>query len=186
LLNRWKFFEGCKKILDAGCGSGDFMKLNPYKMKIIGRDVDKQKLESLKKEGFEVDFANLNKELSFEENLFDGIACFNVLEHLEDPSLTIREFYRVLNKGGKLFLIVPNLPFRDFYNDYTHRRLFTKLSLYNILKDNGFTNIKIKNGPTLQSQIINSSLLLFPRFRLQAELFMGNVFPSEFFAFAQK
>ena len=186
LLNRWEFFRGCNKIFDAGCGNGNFMKLNPFNLKITGIDSNKKMINVLKKQKLNVKFSDLNKKLNIEDNSFDGIACFNVLEHLENPSLTIREFYRILKKGGRLFLIVPNLSFKNFHNDYTHKFLFTKISLYNILRDNGFNNIKIKNGPILESQIINSILLPFPNFRLKTEFFIGGVFPSEFFAFAYK
>ena len=38
---------------------------------------------------------------------FDAVLCTQVLEHVPDPGLVLREFARVLRPGGRLFLTVP-------------------------------------------------------------------------------
>lgn len=186
LLDRWNYLKGRSKIFDAGCGSGDFMKINPFGTEIIGKDVNKLNLEKLKTQGLEVSFGDLNKKINFQDNSFDAISCFHVLEHLTNPQNAISEFYRILKKDGLLMIMVPNFSFKNFYNDYTHVRPFTKLSLFKILEHKGFKNIEIKKGPCLESQIINSLFLFFPKKRLSVEKFFGKLFPSEIFAIAQK
>jgi ubiquinone/menaquinone biosynthesis C-methylase UbiE len=181
-----ELFQGRKDILDAGCGSGDFIKLNPFSAKIIGRDVNKDNLNKLKKQGFNVDFGDLNRDLEFSENSFDAISCFHVLEHLTNPQNALSELYRVLKKKGILVIMVPYFSFRNFYNDYTHVRPYTSVSLFKILEDSGFSHIQIKKGPLLESQFINALFLLFPKTRLSIEKFLGKFFPSEIFAIAQK
>lgn len=45
--------------------------------------------------------------LPFADNVFDAIACFEVLEHLEDPQKAIDEARRVLKPGGLYVISVP-------------------------------------------------------------------------------
>lgn len=45
--------------------------------------------------------------LTFEENSFDAILCFDVMEHIPDYREALREFYRVLDLGGQLVLTAP-------------------------------------------------------------------------------
>jgi ubiquinone/menaquinone biosynthesis C-methylase UbiE len=47
--------------------------------------------------------------LQFNDEDIDAIICLNVLEHVEDPFKAVSEIYRVLKKGGILFLSVPFL-----------------------------------------------------------------------------
>lgn len=186
LLDRWNYLKDKKLIFDAGCGSGDFMKLNPFNAKIVGRDVNKDNINKLKKQGFNVGFGDLNKDLEFSENSFDAISCFHVLEHLTNPQKAISEFYRVLKKEGVLMIMVPSFSFKNFYNDYTHVRPYTSVSLFKILEHSGFSQIQIKKGPLLESQFINALFLFFPKTRLSIEKFLGKFFPSEIFAIAKK
>jgi 2-polyprenyl-3-methyl-5-hydroxy-6-metoxy-1,4-benzoquinol methylase len=39
---------------------------------------------------------------------FDLITCFDVLEHVDDPTTVLRELRKHLNDGGKIFITVPN------------------------------------------------------------------------------
>ncbi|HEY5777083.1 MAG TPA: class I SAM-dependent methyltransferase [Xanthomonadales bacterium] len=45
--------------------------------------------------------------LSFAEASMDIVLCFDVLEHVPDYRSALREFYRVLDKGGQLVVSVP-------------------------------------------------------------------------------
>jgi SAM-dependent methyltransferase len=49
------------------------------------------------------DLTNLN----FDDNIFDGILCYHVLEHIEDDKKAISELYRVLKPGGWAILQSP-------------------------------------------------------------------------------
>lgn len=46
-------------------------------------------------------------DIQFPENTFDTIYCSHVLEHIHDDRKAIREFYRVLKRGGWAILLVP-------------------------------------------------------------------------------
>jgi ubiquinone/menaquinone biosynthesis C-methylase UbiE len=47
------------------------------------------------------------KQLPFEENYFDLIICYHVLEHVEDDHKAMQELFRVLKSGGVALLQVP-------------------------------------------------------------------------------
>lgn len=68
--------------------------------------------------------------LPFADSSKEAIICMAVLEHVENPLLAMKELYRVLQPGGKLFIYVPFLFYyhaeRGYYKDYWR---FTKDTL---------------------------------------------------------
>ncbi len=46
-------------------------------------------------------------DIPFEENTFDVVICNHVLEHVQDDNKVMREFYRVMKKGGWGIFQVP-------------------------------------------------------------------------------
>lgn len=46
--------------------------------------------------------------LPWDDNFFDVVVGFQVLEHVADPITTLREAIRVLKPGGKIYMDVPN------------------------------------------------------------------------------
>jgi len=80
-------------------------------------------------------------DLPFEDSSFEAVLCTQVLEHLERPGKAVKELYRVLKPGGKLFLTAPmahkehQVPY-DFYR-------YTSFGLKSICKNAGFSEITI-------------------------------------------
>jgi len=138
------FFSGCQgQILDAGCLTGNFILNAP--LKIEGFEIDAEAVEICKQRGFKVKLGALEKPLPYPAGYFGGVYCSHVIEHLNEPILALKEFYRILNKGGKLVVKTPDyLRFwKKFWDDHTHRRPFTKESLKRIAYDVGFRNFKV-------------------------------------------
>lgn len=72
----------------------------------------------------------------------DFIFASNFLEHLDWPALDqiLPLLFRVLRPGGRLALIQPNfrlMPHR-YFDDYTHRAIFSDVSLGDWLQSGGF------------------------------------------------
>jgi len=78
----------------------------------------------------------------FGSEYFDTVFASNFLEHLdvEECEKTVDEIVRVLKKDGKFILIQPNFKYcySNYFDDYTHKRVFSHVSLPEYLKSKGF------------------------------------------------
>ena len=95
-------------LLDFGCNDGHYLFL--YKNgKQYGLDIAKTFLDKIVNEHPEIICVQNNgKVLPFKENFFDLILCTEVLEHIDFPLELLKEFYKVLKKGGKICITTPN------------------------------------------------------------------------------
>ena len=108
---------------------------------------------------------NLQKEISL-TNRYDYIVIFNVLEHLLDPNLALRNLSTICKKNGK---IIGSTPFifriHGAPKDYSR---FTKDYLVELLKLNKFKDIEIielGTGPFLACvSLLRSYLKYLPVF----------------------
>ena len=112
-------FKG-KKLLEIGAGVGTFLitARTKYGINAFGIEPSKDEFSPFN----EVSLAlleeyNLPKDIvvcstaeniPFENNSFDLIYSTNVLEHVQNPKLVIKESIRVLKPGGFLQFVVPN------------------------------------------------------------------------------
>jgi SAM-dependent methyltransferase len=55
-----------------------------------------------------IDRGDLNHTLPYTDGFFDYVVCLDGIEHTENPSNAIREFWRILKRGGKLIVSTPN------------------------------------------------------------------------------
>lgn len=73
---------------------------------------------------------------------FDTVLASNVLEHFppDTASTVVRDVAGLLTPGGRLIVVQPNFRFayREYFDDYTHRSIFTHVSLVNLLRTHGF------------------------------------------------
>jgi SAM-dependent methyltransferase len=74
--------------------------------------------------------------------VFDVVLASNILEHFEPgvAASIVDDIARVLDTGGRLVIIQPNFRYaaRHYFDDYTHRSVFTDVSLPNLLRAHGF------------------------------------------------
>lgn len=74
---------------------------------------------------------------------FDVALASNVLEHFapETAASVVRDIAVLLKSGGHLLVIQPNFryAYRNYFDDYTHRAIFTHVSLSNVLRAHGFS-----------------------------------------------
>ncbi len=104
------------KILFLGCNTGTSTYfLSKYCEELIGIDINKEALEKSEKLFKEHKIENTKFihcsvfEMPFEDESFDGIYAMDFVEHIypEDFKLMLDEVYRVLKKGGHLFIQTP-------------------------------------------------------------------------------
>lgn len=79
---------------------------------------------------------------SFPAAQFDAVLASNVLEHFEPDtaSSVIGDIHALLKPGGRLLIVQPNFryAYRSYFDDYTHRSVFTDVSLPNLLRSRNF------------------------------------------------
>ena len=78
----------------------------------------------------------------FESSWAEVILASNLLEHLvvEEVEQCLSEIHRVLRPGGRLCLIQPNFALcpTTYFDDYTHRTVFTHVSLPDWVESKNF------------------------------------------------
>ncbi len=71
---------------------------------------------------------------------FDTIVCSNVLEHIEEDEMVLRNFYHFLPSGGRVILLVPAL--KGLYNrldrELGHIRRYSRKELAQKVSHSGF------------------------------------------------
>ncbi|MBL8142376.1 MAG: class I SAM-dependent methyltransferase [Acidobacteria bacterium] len=84
----------------------------------------------------------------FADGTFDVVLASNLLEHFhpDDAAALAREVFRVLTPSGRFLIVQPNFryAYRSYFDDYTHRAIFTDVSLPNMLKSVGYTIARVE------------------------------------------
>lgn len=110
LLDRYLPARRDLRILDVGCGTG----LNLQRLKQYGDaqgvDMSTEALEFCRQRGVNNVILHEADELPFEDESFDLVTAFDVIEHIDDDSAALREFKRVIRPGGTLLVYTPALP----------------------------------------------------------------------------
>jgi SAM-dependent methyltransferase len=130
-------FADRKRVLDIGPGRCWFTRQAPRL--ITGLDIEPAVVDHYRAQGLQMRQGSITS-IPYGEGTFDGVFCCWVLEHLQDPELAVREITRVLVPGGYACVIVPSARTvtRGFYDDYTHIRPFTAVSLGQLADAAGF------------------------------------------------
>ncbi|MEK9568333.1 MAG: class I SAM-dependent methyltransferase [Paracoccaceae bacterium] len=79
------------------------------------------------------------------DNSVDILFSLAVVEHITNIEHFMSECFRVLKPNGIIYLSTPNFRycFRDFYNDPTHVRPFTEVSLRKTVEYYGFKSVEV-------------------------------------------
>lgn len=143
-----------KRVLDVGCGAGKLSSLlkKQFDCEVVGLDFSEDVRYCMNDQGIEVviglfcDYRPIQK--------FDVIVMNNYIEHTLNPVLELKHAFCLLNPGGKIIGLLPNLNGLDrillgrYWGGYhcpRHTYQFTPNVLGDILKKSGFKDIKIKN-----------------------------------------
>lgn len=123
------------KVIDVGCGVQPYRRfLGPKVTEHVGVD----RLGAFAQPDLEGDALNL----PVPDGSFDAALSTQVLEHVPDPTLALKELARVLRPGGTLILTCPGTwphheePY-DFYR-------YTRFGLEHLLAGAGFRVVELK------------------------------------------
>ena len=97
------------RLLDIGCGKGFFLGLAEKFYETYGVDVSEYAIGQARNRlhNTKLYIGDVNR-LDFDHGYFDIITCFDLLEHLDNPELTIKKCYLMLRGGGLFIFRVPN------------------------------------------------------------------------------
>ncbi|MDQ4133778.1 MAG: methyltransferase domain-containing protein [Actinomycetota bacterium] len=146
-------FEGCRRVVDLGCGRGEFLSLLRERgIGGYGVDSDETMVEAARGQGLEVVLEDAISHLrSVEAGTIDGVFCSQVAEHLETPQLMalLDAAFRKLAAGGCIVMETPNpetlYVFASFfYMDVTHIRPLHPAALQWALEVTGFDEVQLE------------------------------------------
>ena len=155
-FNRWMysaispFLEG--NILEIGSGIGNISAFllnnkknvtlsdlrSEYCNQLSKRFMDSKSLAGVRELDLgKEDFDNKYSEIL---NKFDTVFALNVIEHIENDLLAIRNCKKLLKDNGTILILVPSYPwlFCRFDKELGHFRRYNRKSVYKLLNDNGF------------------------------------------------
>ncbi|MCM8787050.1 MAG: class I SAM-dependent methyltransferase [Candidatus Omnitrophica bacterium] len=98
------------RLLDVGCNKGFFLAdMKKYNWDVWGVDISSFSCEYAKKT-FKLEniFCANILDIEFEDNFFDVITLWQVIEHLEEPLEVLKKLNRFLKKEGFLLIECPN------------------------------------------------------------------------------
>lgn len=139
-------------FLDVGCGNGRYLqmlhKLGVPKEKLYGIELSKTEIEQVCAHGFNGVLGRIEDVVDqLPQGQFDLIVLLQVLEHVEEPAVTMRHLARLLKTGGVLVVETPNtgsIDARMFKNRYwggyhfpRHWNLFNQATLARMAASNG-------------------------------------------------
>jgi SAM-dependent methyltransferase len=132
-------------VIDVGCGVGsNLLLLQSIGLKVIGIDSEPYSLSFAKNlSGILLINGDVLK-LPVKSNSIDLVIATDILEHLDDDSLGIREIHRTLTREGKVILTVPAFKSLWGIQDVVgmHKRRYSKNELLKKIEREGFTVVK--------------------------------------------
>jgi len=152
-----KFRKG--KVLDIGTGLGLFglKKSDNY----FGIEPNKEAVEIMKKQGYNVEVGS-GENLRFDDETFDTVTCFHVIEHTIKGKEIIKEAFRVLKNNGIFILVVPDFKAFQLHKEYGHLKFYSKEKCLNMLRETGFKIVKITSSiqPDIRRLVLAKEIVI--------------------------
>ena len=137
-----RYFKGT--VLNAGAGDRD---LSPF---IEGQLYNQDLPHGRHNRNIDIE-APLHS-IPVPDEFFDAVICNAVLEHVQNPTEIMREFYRVLRRGGSLYLAVPFM--QPEHLDPTDFQRYTEDGLNKLVHDHRFKVLKSEGLHTVYHTLV--------------------------------
>ncbi|XP_051506125.1 uncharacterized protein LOC127413219 [Myxocyprinus asiaticus] len=159
-----------QKVLDVGCGIGDFYMAKTFAVEVLGMDLSSNMVEiamervvkeKLPLVQFEVSDATKRR---FPEAMFDVVYSRDTFLHIRDKLDLFTKFHSWLKPGGKLLIsdyCCGKKPWSPAFQEYVNQRgyiLYTPQRYGQFLSEVGFTNVKALDRTEQFIQVIKSEL----------------------------
>lgn len=145
------------RLLDVGCATGFFLDLaRSGGWDVVGTEVSEFGARYAR-ERFRLDVRlGTLKDLQFDDQAFDVVTMWDVIEHVLDPMGELQEIGRILRDGGLLSIITPDAGslvarllgrrWEEFRRVREHVYFFSKRSLTEMLRKVGFEILKTESA----------------------------------------
>ncbi len=145
------FFKDSKNALDLGFGNGEFLQfLKKHNIQGQGVDSNKDFVEKMKGLDFDVYEADLIKFLEDNNDIYDGVFCAQVAEHLDNFNLLklVSLVFKSLKENSYFIMETINVKSlsvftNSVYKDLTHIRPIHPDLLRYIFKKAGFKDVSL-------------------------------------------
>lgn len=160
------------ELLDVGCGSGSLLRLLRRKgYRVLGVDFSAEASRIAANENGVKVFVGSLADAKFQDERFDIVSLFHVMEHVTRPSEVLHEVFRILKPSGSVILQVPNVESWQFqwfgarwYGLDVPRHVidYSLKSIVRLLNEAGFQVRRVRhfnlrdNAPALASSVFPS------------------------------
>lgn len=166
------------ELLEIGCGEGRGIELLTSKVNSYSA-VDKidEVVVQLSEKYKEATIIQATiPPLPFEDNSFNSIVSFQVIEHIKDDATYLKEIHRILKPGGRALISTPNIKMTLSRNPW-HMREYTAKELTELC-ENTFSKVEMKgitgNDKVMeyyeQNKVSVNKIMKFDIFNLQYHL----------------
>jgi len=159
------------RFLDIACGAGFMLKEAAKRcLRAYGIDISSTAIRMAQKEAPSSTLhIGSGEDIAFRDDFFDFITCLGSLEHYLNPERGVREIGRLLKKGGKACIALPNKWYwfdclqgmtRGLSSNHGQEieRFYSKEGACPLLEDNGLKIVRVYG--------YNKKLSLRARFKL--------------------
>lgn len=131
-------------LLELGCGEGrGIEQIAPLAKSFLGLDKIQNVISSLREKYPNYQFESSTfPPIRIPDNSFDTIVSYQVIEHIKNDALYLKEIYRILKPGGKALITTPNILMSLSRNPW-HEREYTAQQLED-LADKYFDHVDMK------------------------------------------
>ncbi len=146
------------RILEIGCNTGEFCLLLKKKFNVnpLCVDINREAINIALEKYPDMDFQV--KDIYEIEGKYDAIYMQHVIEHIKEPEKALMKINKILEDNGVLIITCPNkwayptklickIKGTEFCYDPTHLFEYDPASLSKIIKNNGFTILKMITKP---------------------------------------
>ncbi len=159
--------SGEDKLLDAGCGNGEFLAVAvQLGFNAIGTDFDEDAVSAARRAGFDARCSAL-PDIGLPKSFFNHVTLNHVLEHVMQPKQALQALWEVLKPGGRIWITQPNLgaagiaEFGKYWRGFEaprHLTLFDLKGLKRLLQCCGFINFQVREPAAVAEFYFRQSL----------------------------